>query len=124
MAASQYFKNIDCLVDRDSLSQERENVKLIGNGWYWIDKERHAVGDNIDFLPISVHINNRGEEVVDAVRTFAKRGGGIGCRDFVPLNYLRENKIDSYYSGCLTTTLTRKFLGVGDNVERKGGYFG
>ena len=77
MAASQYFKNIDCLVDRDSLSQERENVKLIGNGWYWIDKERHAVGDNIDFLPISVHINNRGEEVVDAVRTFAKRGGGL-----------------------------------------------
>lgn len=75
LAASQYFKNIDCLVDRDSLSQERENVKLIGNGWYWIDKERHAVGDNIDFLPISVHINNRGEEVADAVRTFAKRGG-------------------------------------------------
>ena len=53
-----------------------------------------------------------------------RNGGGIGCRDFVTLNYLRENKIDSYYSGCLTTTLTRKFLGVGDNVERKGGYFG
>ena len=52
-----------------------------------------------------------------------RNGGGIGCRDFVTLNYLRENKIDSYYSGCLTTTLTRKFLGVGDNVERKGVIF-
>ena len=60
LAASQYIGKIDYYVDRDSMADEKREMKLITNGWFYINKEKHSVPENLTILPISIHINNRG----------------------------------------------------------------
>ena len=113
IAAKLFYDRCDILVDRDSLSKVTDKVKLIGNGWYYISKARHWIGESIDFLPISVHINNRSNEVIETIKTFVGNGRKIGCRDYGTLEYLKNNGIDCYFSSCLTTTITKEKIGSG-----------
>lgn len=119
IAASQYFKEIHTYIDRDSISSITESINIIGNGWYYINKDRHTIPDNVNLLPVAVHVNNRSPEVVQVMKSFAK-GGEIGCRDIETMEYLKEHGINCYFSSCLTTTLTREFLGISSVTERSG----
>lgn len=118
IAAAQFFDSVDGTVDRDSLSSIEDPVKVIGNGWYYINKGRHELNRNINLLPVAIHIQNRSPEVVDVMKSFSKKGP-IGCRDLATLDFLRKNNIESYFSSCLTTTLQRsKITSEGD--DRRG----
>ncbi len=117
IAASQYFKKIDYTIDRDSLFDVKEQTNVIGNGWYVLDKERHTPSDCLNILPVSVHINNRSEEVVDIIKRISK-GNPVGCRDVATLSFLQENRVDSYFSSCLTTTIDKKNI---TNSEKRSG---
>ena len=90
IAASQYFKEIHTYIDRDSISSITESINIIGNGWYYINKDRHTIPDNVNLLPVAVHVNNRSPEVVQVMKSFAK-GGEIGCRDIETMEYLKEH---------------------------------
>lgn len=95
----------------------KEQTNVIGNGWYVLDKERHTPSDCLNILPVSVHINNRSEEVVDIIKRISK-GNPVGCRDVATLSFLQENRVDSYFSSCLTTTIDKKNI---TNSEKRSG---
>ena len=121
LVAAQYFSKVDTTIDRDSLSSVSEELSVIGNGWYCIDKARHSLSDNLNFLPVAIHINNRSDDVADTVRTFANKNGSVGCRDIATMEFLQRNGIESYFSFCLTTTLDfSKICPLSSPEERSG----
>ncbi len=122
IAASQFFPNIDQFIDRDSLSNVTEEISVIGNGWYAITPERHKIPSNLNMLPVSIHINNRSDEIISVIQSWTKNGP-IGCRDIATMEFLQRGGIDCYFSSCMTTTLSRNIILKDDvPVERKGVY--
>lgn len=121
IAASQYFSKIDRVIDRDELFDVKEDLSVIGNGWYTIN-QHHVIPEKLNFLPVSIHINNRTNEIIDIVKSWTKNGP-IGCRDISTMEFLQRGGIDCYFSSCLTTTLNReKVLSGKEKHERKGIY--
>lgn len=109
LAAAQYFGRVDEFVDRDHLSTVKEGA-IIGNGWYSFSDDRHQLleSSSLQFLPISIHINNPEESFPQVLKSL-KRIEPIGCRDLATCAYLRKKNIDAYFSSCLTTTLDIKY---------------
>lgn len=121
IAASQYFDHVDLYVDRDKLCDVTEEVALIGNGWYSLNKKRHWINNNVNFLPVSMHISNPCDISAQIVANLARHHMPVGCRDLATMDFLQSHGIDAYFSSCLTTTLTRDFvLKDCPNTERKG----
>lgn len=106
LAAMQFLpkKGLN-LVDRDRLSEyNKSKVKVIMNGWYFINKKNYVASDKINPLYVSFHINN-GEDLVPEMIDYLKKYEPIGCRDYQTKRLLDKNGINAYFSGCLTTTL-------------------
>lgn len=119
IAATRFLPRVDFTIDRDSISSfnskaiGRGEIKLIGNSWYSVRREAHTVPDCIDFLPISVHINNPKGDILEVLKSWANYGP-IGCRDIQTHELIQSHGFDSYFSSCLTTTLTREYVLSGE----------
>lgn len=111
IAASQFLPQVDYYIHRESVDKfqsDGNKVKLIMNAWWMWRPEHFPPSRDIDPLLISMHIR-------EAVRNRFLEGGGVkeyliqngpvGCRDFSTLQYLQENNVPAYFSGCLTLTL-------------------
>ena len=114
LAAIRFLPRVDFTIDRDSISSVKPDkindcVKLIGNSWYVIRNNAHVIPDCIDFLPISVHINNPRDNILEVLKSWAKFGP-IGCRDIQTKELIHSYGIDAYFSSCLTTTLTPEYV--------------
>jgi hypothetical protein len=105
LAAMQFIKP-EVFVNRDNISNETRNVKLIGNG-FW--DELQMIKDyntdfnppeNIKMLPISIHLRRDNINL-----SWFKKNQPIGARDTDTMKFLQDNGIDAYFSGCLTLTL-------------------
>ena len=112
IAARRFLPRIDYFIEHEKLDRfsEDENVKLIMNAWYLDCKDAWPPSENIDPLLISMHFTTGNDErrnaiLTDESREFFEINGPVGCRDYHTLNFLQENDIDSYFSGCLTLTL-------------------
>lgn len=98
------------LVDRDTLKHYcGPEVKMIMNGWYYFHKNNNVVSDKIDPVFVSLHINNDEKEIGEDTINYLKKHQSIGCRDFYTQNVLRKRGVNSYFSGCLTTTLDETY---------------
>lgn len=109
LAAMQYLpKNTNdgyTLIDRDSLCEYNgPKVKMIMNGWYFINEKNHVASDKINPLYVAFHINN-GEDLGPKMIDYLKKHEPIGCRDYQTKRFLDKNGVKTYFSGCLTTTL-------------------
>lgn len=112
LAAIRYLPCVDFTVDRDSLTKINSNTdqtKLIGNSWYQLRPSVHVIPSHIDFLPVSIHINNH-DDNIDPVLSSWAHFGPIGCRDLATMDLVRSYGYDAYFSSCLTTTLTRDYV--------------
>lgn len=112
LAAKQFLPK-QCkekLVDRDTLKHYcGPEVKMIMNGWYYFHKNNNVVSDKIDPVFVSLHINNDEKEIGEDTINYLKKHQPIGCRDFYTQNVLRKRGVNSYFSGCLTTTLDETY---------------
>lgn len=118
-AAMQFLPHVDYYIDREHLdtfvSENLETVKMIMNGWFIKNKWNWPPAPVIDPLLISMHFQR--EDLLGINEIFLQEVGGkyfsdhaiVGCRDTETQNFLQENKIDTYFSGCLTLTLQDKF---------------
>ena len=82
------------------------------NAWYFHYEGTWPPSNSIDPLITSIHINLNDEKVInsfisDESLEYMKRHGPIGARDISTLNFLKDNNIPSYFSGCLTLTLDK-----------------
>ncbi len=120
LAMMRFIPQVDYVFDRDNINATKiadgDEVRLIANGWYM--HHRDGVFDwppqspNLRPLLISMYLErdvdfNRADLAffTDESREFLKKFGPVGARDAGTQNFLTQNGIDCYLSGCLTLTL-------------------
>ncbi len=118
IASRRFLPEIDCYVDHEKLNEfdEAEDVKLIMNGFYLDCFDAWPPTRNINPLLISMHFRNN-EDIKKVIfskesKDFLNDFDPVGCRDLHSVDFLNDNGVEAYFSGCLTLTL--------DSGSRKG----
>lgn len=123
-AAMCQLPHADYFIEREHLDvfrpEEAEPVHAILNGWLMNNKLGWPVSPFIDPLYTSMHFVEHDDLHIDDL--FLTGLGGedlrahqpVGCRDTASQEMLKRNGIESYFSGCMTLTLPRKFPKTGD----------
>lgn len=115
-AQSLFLPTIDYIVEREEISdfksKNNEPVAVIMNAWWMWRKWNWPPSKCIIPLLISMHFTewtteNWGSsikhEILDGIgRNYFNSYGPVGCRDLDTLNLMKEHKIKSYFSGCVT----------------------
>ena len=111
IAALRFLPSIDKLVHRESISKYRadKKTKLIMNAWWMWRPNFFPPSKDIEPLLISMYINTdiRNKFLQDKTKKYLIENGPVGCRDKFTAEYLNNNGIPAYFSGCLTLTLQR-----------------
>lgn len=113
IAARRFLPQVDCYIEHEKLDSFDcdDNVKTIMNGWYVDCPTAWPPSDKIDPLLISMHFNtSTKQERIDAIlsdesKQYFAQHGKVGCRDMHTVEFLNDNDIDAYFTGCLTLTL-------------------
>lgn len=111
IAARRFLPKVDYYIEHHKIQDfnEDKNVKTIMNAWYLNCPEAWPPSENIDPLLVSMHFNST-KSTEEAVlskesRQYFENYGPVGCRDVYTAEFLNDNGIDAYYTGCLTLTL-------------------
>jgi hypothetical protein len=102
-------------VDREELATYVSNKKMIllMNGW-WAHEPAKAFPPADCFEPIFIgfHIAKRHEDyfLQPHCLSYFKKYQPIGCRDEYTSRILREHGVESFFSGCLSTTFDQRVL--------------
>lgn len=116
IAASRLLPRVDTYVDRDSLGAAHEGpVLLLANGWHIDDDKPFPPAEMITPIYISTHFTSARVLTLPVV-SHLRMHSPIGCRDTFTAELLRRHDVPAYFSGCLTTTLTRKWSGTRKGV--------
>jgi len=124
IASRRFLPEIDCYVDHEKLNKfdEAEDVKLIMNGFYLDCFDAWPPTRNINPLLISMHFRNN-DDIKKVIfskesKDFLNDFGPVGCRDLHSVDFLNDNGVEAYFSGCLTLTLdSGSKKGYDDEVE-------
>lgn len=86
-------------------------INTIMNGWFMWNPDAFPPSEDINPLYISFHISPRASEGMLTEKGVAhlKKFHPIGARDFSTMHMLQRHGIESYFSGCLTLTLGKKY---------------
>lgn len=108
IAAQQYLPKMDCYLDRDSMSSYKnidEKTLYFSNGFF----------DNSNVFPlkqklfrpilIAVHLKNLAMLTPEIIK-YLRLNGPVGCRDQHTYDLLQSIDVPSYYSSCITLTIT------------------
>lgn len=113
VSQEQYYDKIDTYVERESMNtfQLGEEVKTIMNGWFMHNPENFPPSDCIRPLFVSFHIvPSMAERMLSPeVISYLRKYEPIGARDTGTKELLESKGIKSYFSGCLTICLNRKY---------------
>ena len=112
IAAQRFLPHIDYYVNREHLNEfhtdNHSGIKMILNGWFMHNPDNFPPSDDIDPLPVSIHLchENRDRLIMNGTsRDYLIQHGPVGCRDKSTMKFLLEHDIPAYFSGCMTTTL-------------------
>lgn len=111
IAARRFLPRVDYFIEHHTVDRfdEDTDVKTIMNAWYLNCPEAWPPSRNIDPLLVSMHFNSvkSTEKAVlsKESREYFRDYGPVGCRDVYTQEFLNDNGIDAYYTGCLTLTL-------------------
>lgn len=114
LAARAYLPSVSRYVDRESIaefksSMDDETTRMIGNGWYAETAEAWPPTDDLDLLPVSIHVSRdsfvRKAFVSSRSRDYLSSHGPVGARDTPTLRFFESAGIEAYLSQCLTLTL-------------------
>jgi len=112
LASSQFYPRIDGFIEREFVHEYNgEPSRVIMNGWYQHNPTHWPPSGNIEPLYVAVHINSTAREKMlcnESIKYF-KLHEPIGCRDTATRDMLKEKGVDSYFSGCMTLTLGKKY---------------
>lgn len=118
-AAACLLPEVNYYIEREHMDvfrpKEEEPVNAIINGWLMNNKLGWPVSACINPLYLSMHFV--GEDAMLVEESFLRGIGSedlkahspVGARDISTQRLLDRNGIPSYFSGCLTLTLPRKF---------------
>lgn len=115
-AAIQYLPNIDCYIEREELDtyvpEHNEQISVIMNGRFLHNPRNWPPSPYINPLFVSTHFTNYLNDEVpiylkDTGIDYLKKYSPIGLRDKLVKNVFDDNKIDNYFSGCLTLNINK-----------------
>ena len=116
-AAKQFLPHVDYYIDRESLDvfipDNREYVATIVNGWYLHRNYTFQPSPYLLPLFVGTHfskdqmVNDDWSYIDNAVVRYLRQYEPIGCRDKHTEKILSEKGISSFFSGCLTLTLSK-----------------
>lgn len=113
VAQEQYYDKVDTYVEREQMNsfQSSEKVRTIMNGWFMHKPENFPPSDSIMPLFVSFHIvpDVAGRLLSPEVISYLKKYEPIGARDTGTKELLESKGVKSYFSGCLTICLNRKY---------------
>lgn len=112
LAAARYLPRIDKYINRERLSEYTgEPVQMILNGWFMHRPGNWPPSSAITPLLTSFHLNCQAKHQVLNKRgvDWFKQHGPVGCRDKYTQEVLSEHGIDTYLSGCLTSTFENTY---------------
>lgn len=108
LAAKQFLPQVDYLLNREKLADyNKEQTKLIMNGWFTHNTKNWVPSEKITPLFVSFHLNNTAAPAMlsDKGIAYLKKHEPIGCRDKFTVETLKSKGIEAYFTGCLTLTL-------------------
>jgi hypothetical protein len=112
IAAKQYLPRVDRRIKRDYLSEYHgPESKIILNGWFSHIPENWPPSPDLTPLFVSFHINDNSLDHYTSEKSlnYFNRHAPIGCRDLRTAKILRDHGVNSYFSGCLTLTLSNSY---------------
>ncbi len=89
------------------------------NGWFMYKTKNWPISPNIKPLFVSFHLNAHIANTLLNKKgniDYFKKYEPIGCRDFYTVNILKKYGVESYYSSCLTTTLSKIDIPKTDDI--------
>lgn len=112
VAAKQFTGDEVILIEREHLhAYDGEPVRLIMAAWWMHYPEHWPPSKKIDPLFISFHVTpDKAERMLSKPGVeYLKNYEPIGCRDKGTQRLLEAKGIKTYFSGCITLTLGRKY---------------
>ncbi|AFA40079.1 hypothetical protein Pogu_2052 [Pyrobaculum oguniense TE7] len=113
LAAKQFLPRVDYYIDRDNpkICCTDERVKVIMNGWFTHKPDTWMPSPQIEPLLISFHVSPdiAWRFLRKPIIEYLKNHEPIGTRDTWTEKLLNKYGIKSYFSGCLTLTLSYKY---------------
>ena len=112
VAAARFLPRVDKYINREKLNEYNGNpIKLIMNGWFMHRPANWPPSEKIDPLVTSFHLNSQAKEALLSKKSidWFKKHEPIGCRDEYTLDVLKSAGVETYLSGCLTSTLENTF---------------
>ncbi|NPB04059.1 MAG: polysaccharide pyruvyl transferase family protein [Thermotogae bacterium] len=111
IAALNFIKEPDYYINRECLGLKEKTdtpIKVIMNGWFMHRPFMWPPSDNIQPLFTSFHIADEARKSILSKKSlyYLKQYEPIGARDLHTLELLNKHGIASYFSGCLTLTLS------------------
>ena len=115
VAAMRFLPQIDEYVHRERIDQFvpelGKKTKLFMNAWWMWEPEHFPPSEYIDPCLISMYVRDDMRErfLTPQTKDYLIKHGPVGCRDMATANWLKENDVPAYFSGCLTLTLQRNW---------------
>jgi len=113
LAQAMFLGKVDFFVPRENIKnfKAKEKILMILNGWFKDYPLDWPPSPCIEPFFVSFHIFPTNAELIFSQNSveYFKRYTPIGCRDKNTEKILRDRKIESYFSGCLTLTLGEKY---------------
>ena len=107
----QFVPFIDHFVEQDALNMsdihDGGNVTVFFNAWWGAKNTNWPPPSNLQPIMISVHIHSTIQSMWAKHIKYLKSKGPIGCRDYSTLEFLTEQSVDAYFSGCLTLLIKK-----------------
>lgn len=113
VAAMRFLPKIDKYVHRERIDKYKSNkkTKLIMNAWWTQRISAFPPSDDIEPLLISMHFRRLiRNSTPPQYLNYLKQWGPVGCRDKATAEWLNQNGVPAYFSGCLTLTLQKNPL--------------
>lgn len=107
VASSRFLPSIDRFINRENMwCYDGPKTKMILNAFYMDTAKHFPFSKNIEPLLTSMHFTPKWRDgIMKRGKEYFLENGPVGCRDVTTLEYMRENDVPAYYSGCLTLTL-------------------
>ncbi|XP_033645486.1 uncharacterized protein LOC117304949 [Asterias rubens] len=95
---------VDNFVDREDLrkSQSGGQITMFLNAWWGTPSTYWPPPENIDPIIVSMHFTAGLQNKIAQGKAFFETKAPIGSRDTDTLAFFQKNKIDAFFSGCLT----------------------
>ncbi|KJG39106.1 hypothetical protein UA32_07670 [Photobacterium angustum] len=111
VAAKRFLPTIDSYIQRERVGSfsSDEKTKLIMNAWWMWEPKNFPPSESIEPLLISMYFRPEIRDYLlsGEVKNYLIKNGPVGCRDTGTAEFLNNNGIPAYFSGCLTLTLEK-----------------